>query len=263
MSNRDLLQIIIERVANNAPAHGAFFYWDEVKNWPDGKLAYFEKIGLLKEAQPFNEIECNGCEENCIMPVSINPVTNSTPARAFIVCDKRNDIGRVKIAFDRLKNWQLTELLLAQFVAKLFEFTQQLSKDADSWRLGMLQGQKHKAPVLLVFDGLAAVIKVAGHNVSLLEVLLIDDDQCRIDLKKLKGFVDSPTGLADSKESAEARQDRLLARKRALKSEGVRNFNQQIATEEAMSLPNVKKLIKAAEDREKTPPNKWMSILGM
>lgn len=262
MSNHDLIQIIIERVAANSDLTGAAFYWDEVKSWPDNKLAFFEKIGLLKAAQPMTDVECDGCEENCIMPVNIYPTSEATPARAFIVCDKRDDIGRVKVDFDRLKQWQVTVLQLGQFVASLCEFTQQVVKDADYWRIGMLQGKAHKASVLMGFENLQPVIKVAGHSVALLEVLLFDDDKCRIDLKKLKSFVDSPSGLADDKESAEARQDRLLARKSELKAKGVNNFIKKIMTEEGMSAANVKKLIKSAEDRKKAPANMWMQILG-
>lgn len=183
MRNHDLLQIIIERV-------GASFYWDEVKSWPDGKLALFEKIGLLNHAQPLNEIGCDGCEENCFMPVTIIPISNTNSPRAFITCDKRDDIGRVKVEFDRLKQWQLTEMQLAQFVAGLCGFTQQVVKDGDLWRLGMLQGKKHNAQLLLGFENTQGLLKVAGHRVELLELLFIDENQCQIDLKKLKDFAD-------------------------------------------------------------------------
>jgi len=249
MRNHDLLQIIIERV-------GASFYWDEVKNWPDGQLALFEKIGLLHQAQPMHVIDCDGCEETCpSMPVTIDPGREDRPARAYITCDKRDDIGRVKVEFDRLKQWLLTEMQLARFIADLCGFTQQVLKDGDFWRLGMIQGKKHNAQLLMRFENTQVFLKIAGHNITLLELILIDANQCRIDLKKLKDFADSPTGLADNKESAESRQDRLLARKRGLKSQGVTNFNQRIADEEGISLSQVKNLIKVAEKREKLIKN--------
>lgn len=68
--------------------------------------------------------------------------------------------------------------------------------------------------------------------------------------------------MADGKESAEARQDRLLARKNELKIAKVKNFNMKIAKDENMSLANVKKLIKAAEVRkESLKNNKWLNML--
>lgn len=127
----------------------------------------------------------------------------------------------------------------------------------------MLQGKKHNAPVLLGFENSEAVIKIAGHSISLLELLFIEDVQCSIDSKKLKSLADNPTGLADDKESTEARQDRLLARKRELISLGVKNFNQRIKNEEGLSLSQVRKIISAAEFREKSLPNKWLSIAGL
>ena len=250
-SNIELVELIIERVVSNAPNDGAFFYWDEVSTWPDGKLALFEKIGLLNQAQPMSDIECDGCEQNCFMPVTFRNDMPEKPAHAYVTCDKRDDIGRVAVDFKRLTQWQLTAMQLAQFVANLCEVTQQVVKDGDYWRLGMLQGKKHKAPILMGFDNTRAILKIAGHRADLLELLFIDDSQCRIDLKKLKALADSPTGLADDTESAEARQDRLLARKNALKIAKVRNFNMKIAEEENMSLANVKKLISAAEIRKK------------
>lgn len=252
MSNDDLIQIIIERVSANSHLAGANFYWDEVKNWPDNKRALFEKIGLLTLSQPMKDVECDGCVENCFMPVHIYPMTETTQARAFIVCDKRDDIGRVKVDFNRLKLWRLTPFQLAQFVAGLCEFSQQVTKEGDCWWLGMLQGKIHKSPVLMGFENLQVIIKVAGHSVGLLEVLLIDNDKCRMDLKKLKSFVDSPSGLADDKPSAEARQDRLLARKSELKAKGVNNFIKRIVEEEGIKESTVKKHIKSAEDRKKT-----------
>lgn len=250
--NIELVELVIERVASNAHNDGAFFYWDEVSHWPESKLALFEKIGLLNQAQPSGDVECTGCEENCLMPVTIYPVSDNTSARAFITCDKRDDIGRVKVDFQRLNQWQLTAMQLAQFVAGLCGINQPVVKDVECWRLGMLQGKQHKSSLLMSCDNKHAILKIAGHRVDLLELLFIDDSQCRIDLKKLKALTDSPTGLADDTESAEARQDRLLARKIELKIAKVTSFIKTIAQEEAMSEPNVKKLIKAAEKRKNT-----------
>jgi hypothetical protein len=263
LHHNEFVELIIERVASNAPSGGAFFYWDEVSAWPKGKLDCIVKIGLLHEAQPMTDIECDGCEENCMMPVNIYPMTYTTLASAFITCDKRDDIGRVKVSLKRLTQWQLTAMQLAQFVAGLCAIVQPVVKDADNWRLGILQGKKHKSQALMGFDNNRVILKISGHTIDLLEALFIDDTQCRIDLKKLKDLVDSPTGLADDKESAEARQDRLLARKSELKSQGVINFNKQISQEEGLGLSTVKNLIAAAEKRKNSPPNKWLQTLGM
>lgn len=250
-SYNDLLALILERVARNAPNEGAFFYWDEVQQWPVGTVKMLEESKLLYQAQPMADIECDGCEENCFMPVTIIPISQTKPARAYISCDKRDDIGRVKVDFQRLKQWQLNIMQLAQFVGNLCGFPHDVIKDAEYWRLGMVQGIKHKSQLLMGFYNNRAILKIAGHSLDLLELLFVDETQCRIDLKKLKSLVDSPTGLADDKESAEARQERLLARKNELKIAKVTSFIKTIAQEEGMSVANAKKLIKAAEERKK------------
>lgn len=255
-SHNELVALIIERVASNAPNDGAFFYWDEVQQWPKTLLETLVKSKLLFQAQHMTDIVCDGCEEDCFMPVTIISISENKPAGAYITCDKRDDIGRIKVDFQRLKQWQLNTMQLAQFVANACGLSQSIVKDADYWRLGMLQGKQHKSPLLMGFDNTYVMLKIAGHAVELLEVLFIDDNsQFRIDVKKLKTLVDSPTGLADNKESAEARQDRLLARKNELKIARVTSFIKTIAQEESMSESNVKKLIKAAEARKNIEAN--------
>ncbi len=263
MAHNEFVELVIERVASNAPNGSAFFYWDEVRQWPKAELEMLEKSKLLYQAQSMTEIECDGCEENCFMPVNILPISDTQPARAFITCDKRDDIGRVKVDFLRLKQWQLSAMQLAQLVGNLCGLSQDVIKDADFWRLGILQGKKHKSPLLMEFDNNRAILKIAGHSLDLLEVIFIDNNNgYHIDITKLKLLADSPTGLADDQESAEARQDRLLARRNELKTKEVRNFNATIAEEESMSLANVKKLIKAAEGRKKSQKNnQYMQLI--
>src|ERR1700730_17630431 len=53
--------------------------------------------GLLLPAEPASALICDGRGGNCAMPVVIAPASAGPPGRAFIVCDKRNDIGRVSV----------------------------------------------------------------------------------------------------------------------------------------------------------------------
>lgn len=82
---------------------------DELAEWPSGMFEQLCGAGLLKQIEPAQSLECQGCEEGCVMPVSILPAEASRPARAFIACDKRSDISRVRVAFTRLHQWQLTQ----------------------------------------------------------------------------------------------------------------------------------------------------------
>lgn len=92
------LHVVLERLGCTDPAKGAFFPWDEVKDWPAGALDGLVANGLLKPSQPMTTVACDGCEENCIMPVTVYPAQDDKPGRAFIICDKRDDIGRINLA---------------------------------------------------------------------------------------------------------------------------------------------------------------------
>jgi hypothetical protein len=71
-----------------------------------GELAdVLADAGLLQPAEPASALICDGCERNCVMPVNVAPETAAQPIRAFIVCDKRDDIGRVPVDPARLRRW--------------------------------------------------------------------------------------------------------------------------------------------------------------
>lgn len=69
--------------------------------------------GLLQPAEPASALICDGCERNCLMPVNIAPATAAQPGRAFIVCDERDDIGRVPVDLARLRRWIFSLAVLA------------------------------------------------------------------------------------------------------------------------------------------------------
>lgn len=85
---------------------------DDIADWPEGVFAIFEQGKFLVPADPANCIECTGCEEACFRPVEILPAVASRPARAFIVCNQRDDVGRVGIEFSQLRQWILSRAAL-------------------------------------------------------------------------------------------------------------------------------------------------------
>ena len=215
---------------------------------PDDVWALMAQLKIVQQAKPAKAIICDGCEENCVRPVVIYPVNAKSPARAFVVCDVREDVGRVPIEFERLNQWQVSEQQLAEMVRDLLSHsTQSVVKDAGLWRLGMVDGGTHKAPVSLQFDHDALVL-AGGHKVTLMELLSIGKDALKIDFKKIKKMVNEPTGFSDDVESTQARNARMLNRKHELKNQGVRNFIQKICEEENLSATAVKNSIKLAEE---------------
>jgi hypothetical protein len=81
---------------------------DEIAEWPRGLFEQLREAKLLTQTEPAQSLECRGCEEACFMPVNIIAAEGTRPARAFIACDKRSDVGRVPVEFSRLAQWTLT-----------------------------------------------------------------------------------------------------------------------------------------------------------
>jgi hypothetical protein len=94
--------------------------------------------GLLLPAEPAGALICDGCEQNCAMPVAIAPASAGQPGRAFIVCDKRDDIGRVSVEPPRLRRWMFSLPVLALALAKVFNTDQEPAQagSGSSWCLG-------------------------------------------------------------------------------------------------------------------------------
>ena len=116
MTERDLLEHIFERLCR-ADSGQEIFGADEAAQWPESALEVLIKSGLLGPAEPAQVIECDGCERNCFMPVYLRPAEGNRPARAFISCDKPEDVGRVPVELSRLAQWRITGGMLAGAVA--------------------------------------------------------------------------------------------------------------------------------------------------
>lgn len=237
------LQIVLDRVGYADPAKGVFFFWDEVKDWPAGALDMLVTSGLLQQAQPMATIECDGCEENCIMPVTVYPAKEDKPGRAFITCDKRDDMGRVRVDFRRMEQWQTTGGLIAAMLAKMLGLSQPAIQAADSkqWHIGTLKGRKHNSPVKLL-AGDSLTLALAGHAAPLVDVLTIEKNNLALDKAALIRLVDNPADDSEA-EAPEARRERIRARVREEKAKGTRAFLRVVADEEGISTSRLKQLI--------------------
>ena len=94
--------------------------------------------GLFLQAEPASALICDGCERNCVMPVNVAPATAAQPSRAFIVCDKRDDIGRVPVDRARLCRWMFSLPALASALVRTLKTDQQPTEaeSGNGWHLG-------------------------------------------------------------------------------------------------------------------------------
>ena len=254
---------MLERLGCADPAKGTFFFWDEVKDWPAGARDVLMTSGLLQQAQPRDTIECDGCEENCInMRVEVYPAQEDKPGRAFITCDKRDDMGRVRVDFRRMEQWQATGGLIAAVLARLLGLPRTATQAVDGrqWHIGTLKGRKHNSPVTLL-AGNGLTLTLAGHAVPLIEVLAIKENALALDKAALIRLVDNPAGDAET-ETPEARRERIRARVREEKAKGTKAFLRVVAAEEGISQSRIKQLVKddapVEEDELKNSP--WAGL---
>jgi hypothetical protein len=183
--------------------------WEQARHWPEGLLDALLKASLLKQATPATTVECTGCYEHCFMPVHVLPVHNGQPGRAFIACDRRDDMGRVKIPFERLQQWQLSQVQLARWLSLELGFKTKPVGDNSSrvFKLGSLQGKKRLGVLELDFaDGV--LLKAAGHSLPLFEAIAFDSDLPKVDRNTVLSMVD----LQPSPEPSERYQPSIARR---------------------------------------------------
>jgi hypothetical protein len=245
------LQVVLERLGCGDPARGVLFFWDEVKRWPSGALDSLVKGGVLRQAQPMAVVECDGCEENCVMPVVVYPAQEDKPGRAFINCDKRDDIGRIRVDFRRMEQWQSSGELIAAALVQILDFIEPAKAiDGKRWNVGVLKGNANNKSliVLLAEDGLK--LSLAGHTVALSEVLTAKENALVLDKSKLVRLVNDPVG---NTETPEARRNRLAARIKEEKAKRTKAFNQVVAAEEGISVPRLKQILELAKPALASP----------
>ncbi len=173
MTECGLLEHIFERLSH-AKSGEEVFDANEAAQWPEGALEVLIDFGLLGRAEPAQVIECDGCERSCFMPVHVRPAESDRPARAFISCDKPEDVGRVPVELARLARWRITGAMLAGVATRLLGFTSppRLDSIGKSWTLGQLKGKEYNGEVKLSIES-GTILSVANQTVPLLNILTL------------------------------------------------------------------------------------------
>jgi hypothetical protein len=193
MTESGLLERIFERLCR-ADSGEEIFGADEAAQWPESALEGLIKSGLLERAESARVIECDGCERNCFMPVHVRPAEGNRPARAFMSCDKPEDVGRVPVEMGRLAQWRITGGMLAGAVARLLGFMQAPHEDSmgKRWTLGPLKGNEYKGEMTLSLES-HVKLTVAGQDIPLAHVLTLNRRGLKADKDALPKLVDGDT----------------------------------------------------------------------
>lgn len=247
MNLADVLPAVLDRLAA-AAGEVALFSERELTEWPAAALARLKAEGLLVKGPPADTLTCPGCEEDCTIPVE----TDTTPGgtlRAFVVCDKRDDVARVAITRDLLEQWTSSPERVADVLARLLGIRRSGSDStALRWDVCVLKGAKCSAHVVLGIEN-ELRLAIAGHSLPVGDVLELGDKGLSIERRALLRCVDNPVAAAGDEPSAEQRRKR----RNELKAAGKRNFNQLLAAEEGISVSAIKQLL-----QEKKQPDTWL-----
>lgn len=169
----------------------------ESNEWSSAAVAAMKAQNLLARARPAKSVVCPGCERACMMPVHTLTRPNG-PTASFVVCDKREDINRVPISSDHLKQWRCDAEAVCDFVATSLEIRRsEQQPDNDSLRIiGMARGNELRQMLCLRVD--SQVSLVAGNKSErLADLIEFDDSKFCIDAEAVRALVDSVT-TADS-----------------------------------------------------------------
>lgn len=178
MTGADALAALLARVAAS-DGEPARFSERELAEWPAVAVAQLKAEGLLVKGPPADVVSCPGCEDDCAMTLE-TATTAGGKLRAFVVCDRRDDVARVAIPRDAIEQWQCSPVQLAAQLAKFLGLRRPLSdNDPKRLDLGVLKGTQGSAHVVLHVENLLT-LHVAGHVLPLAD--LVDWTDTRPDL---------------------------------------------------------------------------------
>ena len=128
------------------------------------------------------------------MPVHILPAEGNRSARAFVVCDKRNDINRVAISLTRLAQWQCSVEAVCGFVAASLALRRSDKQTASAglWEVGMTSGFKRSQMLCLQANSTLALV-AGGNPLPLADLIEYQDGAYSLDGLMIRQLVDAST----------------------------------------------------------------------
>jgi hypothetical protein len=166
---------------------------EELSQWPAAAVSALKLQGLLLKARPAKSVICDGCEQDCSMPVQTVTRANGS-VTSFVVCDKRSDTNRVPVPAARLALWRCDAQAVSGFVAASLGLQQTTVQPSEAGLLpiGMARGNKRAQMLgLRVQDQLALV---AGPNaMPLADVIGFENGGFTLDRPVIHQMVDAAT----------------------------------------------------------------------
>ena len=185
------LEALLELVARVGASNGAGVAVNELElsRWPITAVRELKAKQLLLKTSPATSTVCPGCEQECTMPIHTIPGTR--PPVSFVICDKRDDINRVKVPAERLQEWRSDGEAVGVFVAKSLGIRAEGQRKIRDglWEIGLVRGKKRSQMLCLKADGSLELL--AGSNsVPLSELLQFETKGYSIDATAVQQLAD-------------------------------------------------------------------------
>ena len=166
---------------------------EELSQWPAAAVSALKSQGLLLKARPAKSVICDGCEQDCSMPVQTVTRANA-PAASFVVCDKRSDTNRVPIPAARLALWRCDAQAVCGFVAASLGLVQTTVQPSEPGLLpiGMARGKKRTQMLCLRVQGHLALV-VGTDAMPLADVIGFENGGFTLDRPVIHQMVDTAT----------------------------------------------------------------------
>lgn len=168
----------------------------ELKKWPPVAVAAMKQQKLLARARPAKSVVCPGCERACAMPVQTQSRADGNAA-SFVVCDKRDDINRVPILAELLRQWHCDAEAVCDFIAASLGIrrSEQTPASDSLLPIGVVRGDEQRQMLCLRVNGQLDVV-AGNRSQPLAEVIEFDRDRLVIDANAIRQLVDSATTTA-------------------------------------------------------------------
>lgn len=167
--------------------------WEQVREWPDGAVRVFQQAGWIRASTAASEVVCPGCERACYMPVHTRPTQEGQTTKAFVACDKSENMGLITVPPRLLQQWQVSLVRIAAWIAASLGLRLRPKHDRGSgiiW-LGKMQGRKRLSEILVTTSAPISMA-ASGHSLPLEQVVDVSDGKPVIDRAAILDLVDRP-----------------------------------------------------------------------
>jgi hypothetical protein len=182
----------------------------QVVTWPPPFFDALLEASLLQPAGSAQVVVCPGCDHACPMNVHFDSHPGTGNSRAFVVCDRRDDIGFVDLDDRDLHQWQLSRHQLADFLAKQLSVVPSGTlADAGAITLGWATSKHGRRQVRLQFEP-APQLSLDDHKILLDQLVSWNGTALVVDHELFRLIADQRPVLTRYSRSTARREARKL-----------------------------------------------------